>query len=124
MDKYKTIRVKYGWIGLFQTTINFKNWFRFSYRFVRSFMFCLAFGGFVWPNKYGGTHRDLFCVYIYQGYDYGKNQKRKYAYLSISLLYINLSFWIGGNNTWFKIRSHDYEMWRCSRINKRNSFGQ
>jgi len=84
MKRYSTIKFKYGWIGFCQTTINIYNVFRFWFNYINEVEFGLAFGGFVWPDKYGGRHRDLFCFSCYQF------EKYHNWHIHLTLFYIEL----------------------------------
>ena len=114
MNKYKTIKVKYGWVGLFQTSLNWKNFIQVYWCFIHSKLhpatdFGFSLFGFVLPCI--NRHRSLIAARFYTW------NKIPAGFMSLSILYLpSLDFRIGNGKTWFWIRCENYAFIR-SRIN-------
>lgn len=117
MNRYKVKRNRFGWIGLFQTSLNWKNCFQLNWCFIctelhPSIEFGFTILGFVLPIINRG--RELFGIHFYT---WGKS---KSAFLSIGLFYLpSIDFRIGNNKTWFWIRNENIYIIGCTYRNRK-----
>jgi hypothetical protein len=119
MDRYKTIRVKLGWIGLFQTSLSLSNLFSVRWTFLMTPMhpqveFSLSILHFTLPII--DRSRSIFSLRYYTW----KGDKK--GFLSFSFLYLpDIEFRIGNGKTWLWILSENYYVWKIQRLNRINS---
>jgi len=105
MDKYKTISTRLGWIGIWQTSLNYKNTFMIWWGFLRESNFGLSI------LQVKGR-----CLF---GFSFQTCVKSKGCYLTFSLLYLPaIAFRIGNGRSWLYIRNENLYAYICSRKNR------
>ena len=121
MNRYKVIKNKYGWLGFFQTSLNFKNIFILHWDFIYSSLhpstrFGFTFLGFVIPKI--KRHRSLLAINFFTW------DGKPAGYLSIMFLYMpSIDLRIGNCKTWFWIRSENWYAYKCDKENRRKLYG-
>lgn len=118
MNRYKCIKFKgNNWIGLFQTSLNWRNVFILYWCFIHTSLhpdtrFGFSILNFVLPII--ERSRSLLGVHFYTW------DKSKAGYLSIKLLYLpGLNFRIGNKKTWFWLRNENIYAYKCRRNNQK-----
>jgi hypothetical protein len=113
MNRYKTKKVKLGWIGLFQTSLNWHNVFQLHWCFIRSKLhpateFGFTLFGFVLTHI--NRHRSLISFRWYTW------DEKPAGILSVSVFYLpDLSFRIGNGKTWFWVRCENYAFYKSKK---------
>ena len=108
MNRYKTIiQSKLGWVGLFQTSLNWKNCFMIHWCFVCSKLHpSKEFGFTILGLSFIGKNKSLASLRFY---DWGTP---KACYFGFSFLFLPaLSFRIGDGTTWKYIRCEEVYHW-------------
>ena len=103
---YKSHDVKYGYIGLFQTSINIKNQFIFNFCFV--------------PNEAKRFGILLFKLIGFVFYTWGINYPKK-CYISFRL-YKSLEFRVGNGKKWLYIRCENLYSYKLNKKRRKAKF--